>query len=110
MSFGISAAAWGMIAAGTVAATTAYSADQSRKAANKQERAIEDAKAADAAQLAQAEAGANAARVADKTRRRKAGSLLSTGAPSDPMAPPPTSVLGAGRVMGPGQRSTLGGP
>ena len=98
-----------MIAAGTVAATTAYNADQSRKAANKQERAIEDAKAADAAQLAQAEAGANAARVADKTRRRKANSLLATGATSDATAQPPASVLGAGRVMGPGQRTTLGG-
>lgn len=110
MSFGISAAAWAMIGVGVAAGTTAYNADQSRKAANKQERAIEDAKAADAAQLAQAEAGANAARVADKTRRRKANSLLSTGATTDPIAPPPTSVLGSGRVMSAGQRSTLGGP
>ena len=94
---------------GTMVVSTAYNADQRRKAANKQERAIEDAKAADAEQLAQAEAGANAARVADKTRRRKANSLLATGAPSGPLAPPPTSVLGAGRVMGPGQRGTLGG-
>ena len=57
-------------------------ANQSRKAANKQERAIEDAKAADAAQLAQAEAGANAARVAD--RRGAQGQPASPGA-VDPM-------------------------
>lgn len=95
---------------GTMVGMQVYGAEQSRKAANRQQRAIDDAKAADAEQLAQAEAGANAARVADKTRRRKANSLLATGASSGALAPPATSVLGAGRVMGPGQRGTLGGP
>jgi hypothetical protein len=88
--------------------TTAVSADGQRKAANRQNRAIEDAKAADDAQKAEAEAGANAALVARKKRRLAGQSMLATGDAS-------ASVLGSapatdGRMMAPRTpRTTLGG-
>lgn len=112
MSFGISAAAWGMIAAGTVAVGAVASADASRKASNAQKDALNASNAADAAQKAQAETGANAAIIANKKRRRAGQGLMAS---TDPMAAPMGgSVLGSAsdggtKTIQPVGRSTLGG-
>lgn len=63
---------------GTVVATTAYSADQNRKAIHAQQDAINAAQAEDARKAAEAETNAQVAanaRLADSKRRRTASAL-----------------------------------
>ena len=97
MSFGLSAAAVGMIVAGTAVAATVYTSDQARKAANRQKDALLKGRADDARQKVEAETGAavsaNAALAASK-RRRKASSLLAS--------PSASSLGGAGSLLGGG--------
>lgn len=95
MSFGISAAAWGAIAAGTVAATSVYSMSEQKKAAFAQRTALQNAQAEDARKTAEAEAGALTAanaKTADAKRRRRSSSLLASGGPSS--AASTTDTLG----------------
>jgi len=86
---------------GTAVVTSAYSADQSRKAANAQNDAILRQQAEDARKAAEAEtalAVAANARLADTNRRRR-GSALALGAPeggNDTLGGAPASVLAAG--------------
>lgn len=100
MSFGISAAGWAAIAAGTVAATSAYSADQQRKAVHGQQDALRSAQAEEARASAKAEADAATATnsaLADSKRRRRASSLLATGgAGTTPTLGGAASVLSSG--------------
>lgn len=90
----------------------AVQADNGRKAVNAQKDALNASNAADAAQKAQAETGANAAIIANKKRRRAGQGLMAS---TDPMAAPMGgSVLGAAsdggtKTIQPVGRSTLGG-
>lgn len=66
------------IAIGTVAATTLYSADRSRRAANQQADAVRAQQEDDARKTAEAETSAQVAanaRLADSKRRRRASAL-----------------------------------
>jgi len=95
MTFGISATTAALIAGGTVAAATVYSADKQRSAANKQRSALLQSQEADARQRVEAQTGAalaaNASLAASK-RRRKASSLLTGGGTP--------SLGGAGSLLG----------
>lgn len=78
MSFGLSAAAIGLIAAGTAVAVTAYSTDKARKLAHQQMDATAASQAADARDAAEAETSAAVAanqKLADSKRRRRASTL-----------------------------------
>lgn len=95
---------------GIGAVTVAAQADASRKQANAQKDALNAAQAADTAQKAQAETGANQALIAAKQRRRAQQGLLATDATQAPMG---GSVLGSAadstKSIQPVGRSTLGG-
>ncbi|MGL4649102.1 MAG: hypothetical protein ACRC1H_06825 [Caldilineaceae bacterium] len=88
---------------GTNVLTSAYSADRSRKATNKQidaqRAALEDDKRETAEAETMAQVAANA-RTADSKRRRRASSLLAGG---DPAA----DTLGGGSVLAGGGQAAL---
>lgn len=81
MSFGLSAAAIGLIGIGTVAATGVYAADQQRKASNKQMDAMNAARAADEAEKAKASLSANSAIVERRKRMRSGRGLTASTEP-----------------------------
>lgn len=88
MSFGLSAAAVGWIAAGTVVAASAYGADQQRKAVNGQKDAMNAARVADEAEKAKASLSANAA-ITERRKRMRSGRGLT--ASTEPIG---STVLG----------------
>lgn len=78
MSFGISAATWAMIGAGTAVAASAYSADKQRKAVNAQGDAMRAQQDEDARKAAEAETSAQVAanaKLAESKRRRRSSAL-----------------------------------
>jgi len=84
MSFGISAATWAMIGAGTAVAASAYSADQQRKAIHGQQDAMRAQQDEDARKAAEAETSAQVAANAKlaESKRRRRSSALALGDPS----------------------------
>lgn len=94
---------------GTLAASSAYSSDQSRKNVHQQQDAMIASQAADARQAAEADtqaAVAANARTADSARRRR-NNALSFGDPSARLAPATgATVLGGGGI---GPRPTAAG-
>jgi hypothetical protein len=96
MSLGITAAGW--VAIGTAVATTAYTADQSRKAVHGQMDAQNAAQQADATQAAEAETAAQVAANAKmaETKRRRIASTLGTGGGASTLGGGVNNVLAGG--------------
>lgn len=112
MSFGLSAAAVGLIAAGTAVAVTAYTTDKARKLAHEQMDATKASQEIDARQAAEAETGAAVAanaKLADSKRRRRSSSLLLSDNTTGTLGGAATALSGGAPAVRSGPSAVGGG-